>query len=346
MRIVQLVIGHLFVAMFLVASQLLVLNQAIANPLPSRSVDIGTSAPSAVTSHKYNFTLETATSIGSIEFEYCTNSPEVGSFCNTPPGLNVAGAILSAQSGETGFSVDPSTTGNRLVIGRPAGITSPVPVSYTFNNVTNHSAPYYTVFVRVATFASSDGTGPRTDSGAVAFATTSGISVSGYVPPYLTFCVGVVVALNCSNATGTSLDFGELSKTQPRFLTSQFSVATNDPGGYSTTLAGTTMTSGNNIINGLVVPQNNQPGTSQFGLNLRANSNPAVGANPTGVGVGVVSANYSIPNQFYFNNQVIASSTMSTNFNLFTASYLVNVSDSQKPGVYSTTLTYIASAAF
>lgn len=332
--------------MLLALLPLLLTRTIIANSLPSRSVVIGSSAPSAVTSHRYNFTFETATSVGSIEFEYCTNSPFIGTYCNPPLGLIVNTASISAQSGETGFSIDPSTTANRLVISRPPAMTSPVPASYTFNNVTNHSAPFNTVYVRVATFATSDGTGARTDSGAVAFATASGISVSGFVPPYLTFCVGVVVALNCSNATGTSLNFGELSKTQPRFLTSQFSVATNDPGGYATTLAGTTMTSGNNIIPGLPSPQGSQSGVSQFGMNLRANSNPAVGANPTGVGTGAISPNYGVPNQFFFNNQVIASSTISSDFNLFTASYIVNVSEAQSPGVYSTTLTYIASAAF
>jgi hypothetical protein len=346
MRKVSRLTAHILVATLLVASPLLWYKSASANPLSTRSVTVGSSAPGTVTTHRYNFNIDTVNTVGSIEFEYCTNSPEIGSSCNAPPGLNVSAANISAQTGETGFAIDPSTTANRLVISRAAGLTSAIPVSYTFSNVTNHSAPFYTVFVRVATFSSTDGTGSRVDSGAVAFATTSAISVSGFVPPYLTFCVGVVVALNCVNASGTSLDFGELSKTQPRFLTSQFSVATNDPGGYSTTLAGTTMTSGNNIIPGLAPPQTSQPGTSQFGMNLRANSNPAVGANPTGVGTGAISPNYNIPNQYFFNNQVIASSPIPSDFNLFTVSYVVNVSDAQSPGVYSTTLTYIASAAF
>lgn len=346
MRKVSQLTTHILVASLLVAAPLLCLKTSHANSLPSRSVTIGDSTPSAVTTHRYNFTFETATSVGSIEFEYCTNTPFIGTFCNPPLGLLVNSATLGAQTGETGFSIDPSTTANRLVISRPGALTSPVPASYTFNNVTNHSAPFNTVYVRVATFATSDGTGPRTDSGAVAFATAGNISVSGYVPPYLTFCVGVVVALNCSNATGTSLDFGELSKTQPRFLTSQFSVATNDPGGYATSLAGTTMTSGNNTIPALGSPQSSQAGTSQFGMNLRANSNPAVGANPSGVGTGSISPNFGIPNQFFFNNQVIATSTTPSEFNLFTASYIVNVGNSQSPGVYSTTLTYIATAAF
>lgn len=343
---VRLVTNHVLVATLLVVSPLIWHDISLANPLSSRSVTIASSAPSVVTSHQFKFNIDTVNNIGSIVFRYCDNSPEFDMSCSAPPGLSVSSAVLSSQTGETGFSIDPTTTSNRLVISRPAGLTSTIPASYTFTNVTNQNVPYSTVYVRVSTHASSDGTGPRIDSGAVAFATVGAISVSGYVPPYLTFCVGVVVALNCSNATGTSLNFGELSETQPRFLTSQFSVATNDPGGYSTTLAGTTMTSGNNTISPPAFPQGSNPGTSQFGMNLRANSNPPVGANPAGVGTGSISPNFATPNQFYFNNQVIVSSAVPSDFNLFTASYIVNISDAQSPGVYSTTLTYIASAAF
>lgn len=346
MRNVLNITSHILVAALIVASPLL-LQVANASTLPSRSVTISDSAPSAVNTHRYNFTIETVGSVGSIEFEYCTNSPEIGAFCNVPSGMDVDNAVLSSQSGETGFSIDnANTTPNRLVITRPAGLTSAIPVSYTFDNVTNHIQPRLTIFVRISTFASTDATGPRSDSGAVAYSTTGGISVSGFVPPYLTFCVGVVVALNCANAIGTSLDFGEFSTNQPRFLTSQFSVATNDPAGYAATLAGTTMTSGNNTINPLNSPQSSQPGTSQFGMNLRSNSNPAVGANPSGGGASTIAANYNVPNQFVFINQVITSSTLPTDYNLFTASYIVNISDAQNPGIYSTTLTYIATAAF
>lgn len=317
-----------------------------AAPLTTKSVTISDSAPGAVNTHRFNFNINTVTSVGSIEFEYCSNTPFVGTVCTAPTGFSASSAVLSSQTGETGFSIDPSSTSNRIVLSRPAGLTSAIPVSYTFDTITNHSAPFNTVYVRLATFASSDGTGLRTDSGPVAYATVGSLSVSGYVPPHLTFCVGVTVALNCSSSSGNFLNFGELSTSQPRYLTSQFSVSTNDPGGYVTSVAGTTMTSGNNIIPALGTPSPSIAGSSQFGMNLRANSSPGVGANPAGVGTGAITPNYSIPNQFMFNNQVIASSSISTDFNLFTTSYIVNRSASQSPGVYSTTLTYVAVAAF
>ena len=107
------------------------------------------------------------------------------------------------------------------------------------------------------------------------------------------------------------------------------------------------MTSGNNVI-----PANNPQspsikGKSQFGINLRANSTPSVGHEPSGVGSGVVKPAYATPNQFYFSpDSLVASSPLPTDYTVFTASYVVNVSSVQPTGVYSTTSSYIATAAF
>ena len=338
--------GHIFMVSILVLSFQFSAYTAHAAALTSRSVKVGSSLPSPTTTHAYNFTLGSVSPVGSIEFEYCSNTPFVGSVCTAPTGLNAANATLLSQTGETGFTINPIGNGNRVVLSRTSVPTSAIPVEYTFSNIVNHSASNSTVYVRIATYASSNATGPRTDSDAVAFATVSKVTVNGYVPPYLVFCVGVTVALNCSSSSGVFLDFGELRTTQPRALSSQFSVATNDPAGYSTFVAGPTMTSGNNIITSSETPRPSQTGISQFGMNLRANSNPSVGSNPVGVGTGAITSEFNSPNQFSFKNQIVAASPISSDFNTFTVSYVVNVSSEQQPGIYSTTLTYIATAAF
>ena len=326
--------SHLFVVTFILVAAVIPVSNVNASPLTSRSVRIGSSLPSAVTSHTFNFDIPTVSSVGSVEFEYCT------------AGLDVSGVTLSTQTGETGFSIDPSSTVNRIVLTRPAGMTVIGSSSYRFTNAINQSGANSYAYVRISTFASMDGTGLRTDAGAVVYSTAQAFSVNGYVPPYLTFCVGVTVTLTCSSINGVFMNFGELSKIQPNFLTSQFSVATNDPGGYSTSVFGTTMTSGTNVIPALNIPTSSQPGVSQFGINLRSNTNPGVGADPSGIGSGVITAGYNIPNLFKFSGAPIASTPIPSDFNLFTVSYLVNVSQSQKPGIYSTTMTYVASAAF
>lgn len=346
MRKLSIKAVHIATALIVVLATILPPQKISAAPLDARSIIVSSSLPSASSAHTFNFTLSNVSTVGSIEFEYCSNSPFVGAPCTAPTGFSTVSATLATQTGETGFSIDASSTVNRLVLTRTPIGTSAIPVQYIFNNITNHDTPNSTVYVRIATYATSNGTGPRTDTGTVAYSTASGISVAGYVPPYLTFCVGVTVALNCSSSSGVLLNFGELATNQPRFLSSQFSVATNDPGGYMTFVAGPTMTSGNNVIPGLDPPGTTQSGTSQFGMNLRANSNPSVGADPAGVGTGSIASGFNIPNQFFFRNQVITSSPLSSDFNAFTVSYLVNISGAQQPGVYSTTLTYIATAAF
>ncbi len=346
MRKISSRVIHVLIALLLSLVPFLLPAKAYADQLAARSVAIGSSAPSAVTTHNYTFTLASLSPVGSMEFEYCTNSPLSGESCDAPAGLSVSGAILQSQSGETGFVVSPDSSANRIVLSRVPVSTLAIPVSYNFANITNQNTPSSPVYVRIATFFSTDGSGARTDTGAVAYSTANPVYVNGYVPPYLTFCVGVVVALNCANFNGTLINFGELSVNQPRSMSSQFSVATNDPGGYSTTLSGTTMTAGNNTIPSLNSPQASQPGNSQFGMNLRSNSNPSIGAEPIGIGSGVIANGFNTPDRYYFNNQVIVSSPIPSDFNIFTISYLVNIGASQRPGIYATTLTYIASAAF
>lgn len=318
-----------------------------AAKLASRSVEILTSQPGATTSHVLRFDITSAGSVGSIQFEYCDNSPFVGDACTAPSGFSASSASLATQTGETGFSIHPSSTANKLVVTRvPAAVTPPQPVSYTFSNVVNPSAPAHSTYVRVSTYASTDGSGAWIDEGAVAFATASGISVDGFVPPYITFCAGVTVALDCSASSGTKLDFGELSTVATRSTTSQFAGATNDESGYAVSVSGTTMTSGANTIASLGSPTASSTGTSQFGMNLRANTSPGVGAEPVGSGSTTPTSSYNTPDLFKFQNETIANSSISTDYNRFTVSYILNMANGQAPGVYSTTLTFIAFASF
>lgn len=346
-------IGHglpviIMASLLLAAAPLILAATTVeADPLLSRSVTIGNSQASANTFHRFDFVLPTAGTLGSIEFEYCSNSPFVGTACTAPNGLNLSGAVIGAQSGASGFSIDGSSTSNKIVLTRaPSANLALQSASYRFDNVINNSDPNSTVYVRVSTFASTDASGPRTDSGAVLFSTAPGVTVEGYVPPYLTFCTGLTVATNCSSQSGDYINFGELSSQTPRLGTSQYSGSTNDPGGFTTTVTGTTMTSGNHIIPALSTPKSSAPGTSQFGINLRANSSPSVGKNKTGIGSSTAINGYNTQNQFKFASQVISQSTKSTDFNRFTVSYLVNISPNQPPGIYVATLTYIAVAAF
>jgi len=124
-------------------------------------------------------------------------------------------------------------------------------------------------------------------------------------------------------------------------------VGTNALNGYSIDVLGTTMTSGNNIIPPLITPTQSAAGNQQFGINLRANTTPPVGADVQGPGTAQPTANYNLANKFSFKSgDAIVAAGHSSDWQRFTASYIVNVNAAQPPGVYSTTLTYICSAAF
>lgn len=318
-----------------------------AGDLISRSVIIGSSQPSVVTTHTFGFTLSTAGTVGSLDFEYCTNSPFVGLACTAPNGLDTSTVGMTSQSGMTGFVIDPLTSGNRIVISRAPSATPIVTANYIFDNITNPSDVATTVFVRIATYASNDATGSRTDIGAVAFSTTRSVSTTGFVPPYLVFCVGVTVSADCSVTTGNYINLGILRSTQANTGTSQMNVFTNDGTGFVVTVAGSTMTSGTNIIPALATPTFSAPGNSQFGINLRDNTSPDTGFDPVGVGSGAPAPNYGIADNFMFQNgDIVSSSPFPTEANVMTVTYLVNVSAGQPPGVYVTTMTYIATVSF
>jgi hypothetical protein len=313
-----------------------------------RSVTLSNGSPSAVASH--NFVLEpTDTSnIGSLVFEYCSNSPLIFVACTPPPGFDASSALLVLQSGNTGFSIDSAdSTANKIVLNR-SSVPGIVTLSkYNFNNITNPSTPGQTVYVRLGSFASNDGSGPNIDKGAVAFAVQSVFNVGAFVPPFLKLCVGITVAPDCSTISGDSIDLGILSSQHANAGQSQFATATNDPNGYVIFALGNTMTAGNNIIQALSQPTASFPGTAQFGINLRANLLPPIGQDPVGVGTGAPAANYNTPNRFMFNSgDTITSSPLTTNYNRMTVSYLVNVPSKQAPGIYATTVTYVATVQF
>jgi len=319
---------------------------AAADTLQQRSLFLSNTAPSASSDEVFNFTYQTAAVIGSVSFEYC-DSPLEQVPCVAPGGMDASAATLQDQSGVTGFSME-SASANKLIIGRvPAAIAGHWAASYSFGSVVNPSGAPHSFYVRINTYSSSDGSGASIDYGAVVNSTTQSVQISTEVPPILNFCVGQSIPTDCSSADGDVVDLGVLRSSSAATGTSQFLVGTNAQFGLAVTAAGTTMTSGNNVIPALASPTPSAPGTAQFGLNLRANTSPPIGADPTGPGVASPSSQYNIVNRFVFHpNDVIVASSGTTDTRKFTVSYLANVPASQPPGVYTATLTYICTASF
>lgn len=323
--------------------------------------------------HFFEFTVpSTSTAIGSIKFEYCTtaaNSPSVPA-CITPTGLTTTAATLGAEGANaTGFTIVNSTNGAPYLT-RTAANPSGGALSYRLDNITNPSTEG-TFFVRISTYTSTNTTGSPTDTGTVTASTAEQIILSGTMPESLVFCTGETISVtasvpDCSTATSGVIGFNQLfSPTDTAIAKSQMAASTNAGFGYAITVNGATLTSGSNTITANASPVASLKGNSQFGLNLRANTNAAATGFPgASADIAVASngtnyngrplPNYDTADTFTFvPGAVIADSNYSAGANpiasdsqIYTTSYIVNVPGSQAAGTYTTTLTYICTPTF
>lgn len=298
--------------------------------------------------HTIGFTYtDMSVPVGSVKFEFCSNDPIPESACVAPTGFDLSSASIINQSGETGFAIDAGSTQNMLILTRPAFLPTSGVSTYEIGSVVNPTVDG-TYYIRLLTYTSVDGTGLPIQYGGIAISNNTPLVLSTEVPPYLYFCTGLeIVSYDCSSASGFFVDLGELSKTQAKTSSSQMVTATNAASGFSISVAGTTFTSGNNIVDAIINPTTSIPGSNQFGINLRDNSNPDVGADPVGPGLSTPKPDYNILNKFKFvAGDSIVSSPTPQDYRKFTVSYLINTSNALPPGYYATTLTYICLANF
>lgn len=297
--------------------------------------------------YRVGFSTTGTNTIGSIAVEFCSNSPLVDDTCIAPAGFDASGVTVTAQNGMIGFNLSPGTTNNRIVLGRPPQSEGVVVADYTFHGVVNPftSGSYY---ARIYTYPTSDGTGSFIDAGGLAMNFLPALGVSAEVPPYLKFCVGESISgTDCSTATEPFSDLGILSPLVTSAAQTQMVAATNAESGYSLWVLGGTMTSGNNTIPALASGGASQKGVGQFGINLRANTNPIIGNEPSGPGTAPIDPAYGQQNQYRFKSgDTLASVTAPDDYRKFTVSYIVNVPSNQPGGVYATTLTYVVLANF
>lgn len=324
--------------LFLLASVTTGLSQvASAAQITGRSVTIGSSAASATTTYAFAFTVPTTgTAIKSVDFQACTTAS--GS-CTTPSGFSVSTSTLTGQptglGSASGWTVSTATAGS-LRLSNAANATVPSgSQAVSFSSVVNPSASNSTFFFRMTTYSGATWTG-AIDTGNVATSTAGQITVTASVDETLSFTLASAsVALN-TLSTGTTASG-----------TSTMSASTNATTGYAITVNGTTLTSGANTIAALGTNAASATNTPQFGINLVANTTPSVGSAASGAGSGAAATNYNTANSFRFvSGETVASASVPTNSNSFTTSYIANIDAVQKPGSYSTVLTYVATANF
>lgn len=343
----------------------------------SDGINDGGSQPGGEVSHLFTFDLPTAGNVGSIKFEYCTTASVTA--CVAPTGVDTSGVGLGSSTGDAVFTSAVSSSANVAYVSRTAAsITAGDTAIIQLTSIVNPTATNYTFFVRISSYASTDTTGSAIDTGTVAASTATQIELTGTMPESLIFCAGATVSTtsgipDCTTATAGNITFDQLfSPTDTATATSQMAASTNAGAGYVITVNGPTLTSGSNTIAAMyggvagpaATPVASTVGTGQFGLNLRANTavfdNQAtpvalgtdVAPAPNGTNYrGQATSDYGTDNLFEFTSgDTVAASNNGgaggTDSQIYTASYIVNVSGSQPAGTYVTTLTYICTPTF
>ena len=194
--------------------------------------------------------------------------------------------------------------------------------------------------VNSSTFTITD-TGSNTDTGtgAVVIETNDIVTVTATVNPTLTFAIS---SASVALGTITTSTAGKGSHT--------ISVASNASGGFVVTYNGATLTSGTNTIAAYgTTGAASSPGTAGFGINLRVNTTPVIGADvTTNAGTCGYGTNYGTANTFSYQaatTTTITSVTAPADC-VYTVSYVGNIATLTAAGSYTTSLTYIATGTF
>lgn len=144
-----------------------------------------------------------------------------------------------------------------------------------------------------------------------------------------------------------SVDMGSLSASTTASTTATFDAAIQcSDYGYSVTMVGTAPSNGSHTLNNLSSPTASAIGTEQYGINLKDNATPNVGANPSG-GEGIASSGYDTADQYkYVSGNTIAQAANSTATTTYTVSFIANVTGVTPAGTYTTTHTLICTATY
>jgi len=334
----------MLVAVFIIAAP-----AAASTRFQDRSLYMNSTEPGQTTSYTLSFRYMTPQTIGSVDLLFCYN-PIPYEACVVPTGLDVSQAVLSSQSGETGYTISTQTA-NHIVLTRTPStiITGGSAASYTLSGIVNPTDTTQAFSVRLRSHASTDATGPQVDFGSVRGEATTGIMLESQVPPMLIFCLAEQVEDNCANTNDNYYsDMGELSSKSTLTAQSQMAIGTNASSGFAITASGDSLAAGTNVIDTPSTPTESRVGSNQFGINLVANNAPTVGSDPEGIWTNAVpSPGYDTPNRYkYVSGDVVAFSPNVSLMRKFTVSYIVNSSESLRAGVYTTTITYVASGRF
>lgn len=327
-----------------------------------------------------------ASTVQSMDFQFCStplpgtdcNLPTGQSvtgvaISGSPTGLTGWALGTAGNAPTNSWSNGTSGTGGRVRITRTAGtnVSSNTAATIAFNGITNPSTADQEFFVRLVTYTDTAWTTSR-DNGTVANSTATQIDITAKVQEVLNFSVGVdgnsdgsvdAPTASCNALTeGGALDLGDadgvLSFNQAYDAHSYFRVSTNANNGTVIYYAGDSLVYDTNEINEVgTTATASAPGTEQFGLAIDSGDTVTNGFSftqlsataPYDNGDGLLTAGTT---QFAFDD-----SSLTTPLQLASAAnpitcetgsvrYLGNISTTTPPGIYTTSISYIATPTY
>jgi len=171
------------------------------------------------------------------------------------------------------------------------------------------------------------------------------VVVSTTIDPYVTFVITqntVSLTQSGSNPDSSNTGYNEGSANT-------LAASTNGTSGYSISYEGSTLENlVSDTIDAMAAKTTSSTGTEQFGINLKDNATPNTGSDPSG-GSGTPESDYNTADQYRFiadTTTALASAAGPSATTTFEVTYIVNVSVTTEPGLYSTTITYICTGNF
>lgn len=289
------------------------------------------------TSVSYTIDVSSVT-LSSIKCIAATFSTAIGG-STLPTGMDISSAAYNAAGSDFVPDIETwtaSTTGATVKVTNATGETpgSASGATLKLTGITNSSTANTTYYTTINTYTNVDcSTGSVDTNGISTFAVADAVSVSATVNPSLGFSVGA-----------TSCSLGTLSTAAPVGCTFTMTGATNSTNGYSISYpssAGTLTTSGGDSITAIGnTAAASSAANEQFGINLKDNATPNVGAEASG-GTGAASSNYDTADSFAWDGttgRTVASVAGPSATTTYTVSTMANIAPTTEAGVYTLSL--------
>lgn len=240
-------------------------------------------------------------------------------------------------------------------------------VTYTVDSthyITNPTTDNSSFFIRITTYSDNAFATP-VDQGTVANSTAQQIDITAKVQETLNFSVGSTVTAPTSACTAFSdtgalalgnVSDGTLSFSQAYDAHSYFRLSTNANGGTIVYYSGDTLKSGSNSISAIGTSATaSAVGTSQFGLSIDSSDTQSgsgysftslAATSPYNAGNGTItnggSATFAFSTASVTTPVQIASASGTVVCDTGSVRYLGNISTTTPPGIYTTTISYLA----